>query len=108
MFRGLLIMAGIAAGWPPIVAVLASSVLFGLAHLYQGWLGMLLTALLGLGMAWLFLPTGSLLLPIVLHVLIDLRGLVMVPAVATPPAASRTALVASGPPLSTGDVEIGR
>jgi membrane protease YdiL (CAAX protease family) len=85
VFRGLLIAAGIAAGWPPIVAVLASSVLFGLAHLYQGWLGMLLTTLLALIMAWIYLPTGSLLLPIVLHVLIDLRGLVMVPAVATPP-----------------------
>jgi membrane protease YdiL (CAAX protease family) len=100
VFRGLLIMAGIAAGWPPIVAVLASSVLFGLAHLYQGWLGMLLTPVLGLGMAWIFLPTGSLLFPIVLHVLIDLRGLVMVPAVAIPPQPSTVDLVAPGLPLS--------
>ena len=97
LFRGLLVMAGIAAGWPPIVAVLASSVLFGLAHLYQGWLGLLLTPVLGLGMASLFLPTGSLLFPIVVHTLIDLRGLVMVPAVATPPEGSAPATATSAP-----------
>jgi membrane protease YdiL (CAAX protease family) len=85
VFRGLLIMAGIAAGWPPIVAALANSVLFGLTHLYQGWLGILLTTALGLAMTYFVLPTGSLLFPIVLHILIDLRGLVMVPAVATTP-----------------------
>jgi len=85
-FRGVLIMAGIAAGWPPIVAALASSVLFGLAHLYQGWLGIGLTAVLGLTMTYFLLPTGSLLFPIVLHILIDLRGLVIVPAVAISPA----------------------
>ncbi|HTJ33270.1 MAG TPA: CPBP family intramembrane glutamic endopeptidase [Dactylosporangium sp.] len=85
VFRGLLITAGIAAGWSPLVAAMASSVLFGMAHLYQGWLGMLLTAVLGQAMAYFYLPTGSLLIPIVLHTLIDLRGLVMVPAVATSP-----------------------
>jgi uncharacterized protein len=85
MFRGVLIMAGIAAGWPPVIAALVSSVLFGLAHLYQGWFGMLLTAVLGLAMTYFVLPTGSLLFPIVLHILIDLRGLVIVPAVAISP-----------------------
>jgi len=85
VFRGVLIMAGIAAGWPPIVAALASSVLFGLAHLYQGRLGIGLTAVAGLAMTYFLLPTGSLLFPIVLHILIDLRGLVMVPAVAISP-----------------------
>jgi uncharacterized protein len=102
LFRGLLITAGIAAGWPPIVAVLASSALFGLVHLYQGWLGMLLAPVLGLAMAWLYLPTGSLLFPIVLHALIDLRGLVMVPAVATPPEPPTGDLATPGPPLPDG------
>jgi membrane protease YdiL (CAAX protease family) len=58
LFRGLMIMAGMAAGCSSILAVLASSVVFGLGHLYQGWLGVLLTPVLGLAMAWLFLPTG--------------------------------------------------
>jgi uncharacterized protein len=85
VFRGLLIAAGIAAGLPPIVAALASSVLFGMAHLYQGRLGMLLTTGTGLAMTYFVLPTGSLLFPIVLHILVDLRALVMVPPVATSP-----------------------
>lgn len=84
-FRGLRIAAGIAAGWPPIVAAMASSVLFGMAHLYQGWLGILLATAGGLAMTYFFLPTGSLLFPIILYILIDLRALVMVPAVATSP-----------------------
>lgn len=81
VFRGVLIVAGISAGLSPVAAALASSVLFGLAHVYQGWLGVLLTAVLGMAMTYFFLPTGSLVFPIVLHILIDLRGLVMVPAV---------------------------
>lgn len=83
VFRGLLVMAGIAAGWPPIIAALAAGALFGGTHLYQGRLGMLLTTALGLALTWFFVATGSLLFPIVLHILIDLRGLVMVPAVTT-------------------------
>jgi membrane protease YdiL (CAAX protease family) len=98
LFRGLLIAAGVAAGWPLIVVVLAGSVLFGLGHLYQGWLGVLLTTLVGLAMVWVYLPTGSLLVPIVIHALIDLRALVMVPVVATSPEPSTVDLVEPGPP----------
>ena len=47
--------------------------LFGLAHWYQGRLGMLATGVLGAVLTQLYLTTGSLLLPMVLHVLIDLR-----------------------------------
>jgi hypothetical protein len=38
-------------------------------------------------MTYFFLPTGSLLFPIGLHILIDLRALVMVPPVVTAPEA---------------------
>ncbi|GAA0561650.1 hypothetical protein GCM10010172_51070 [Paractinoplanes ferrugineus] len=79
MFRGLLVLAGLAAGLPPVAAAPAASVLFGAAHLYQGRSGMLGTAGLGLVLCYFYLPTGSLLFPIVLHVRLDLRALVMVP-----------------------------
>ncbi len=46
---------------------------------------MLLATALGLAMTYVFLPTGSLLFPIVLHILIDLRGPIMIPAVASSP-----------------------
>lgn len=52
-----------------------TSVAFGLAHIGQGWKQLLATPLIGLGLGFLFLGTGSLLLPILLHVSIDLRAL---------------------------------
>ena len=47
--------------------------LFGLAHWYQGRLGVLATGAVGAFLTQLYLTTGSLLLPMLLHVLIDLR-----------------------------------
>jgi len=72
--------AALRAAWPqlplaPTVAVLALA--FGWAHVYQGLGGVLATALLGGLFAWLYLSTGSLLLPMLLHVLIDLRALLV-------------------------------
>jgi membrane protease YdiL (CAAX protease family) len=61
------------------VAMVASSVLFGLAHTYQGVLGVLFTGLAGYWLAGLFVVTGSLLLPIVVHALVDLRLLLVLP-----------------------------
>jgi membrane protease YdiL (CAAX protease family) len=68
------------AAWPslplaPTVIVLALA--FGWAHFYQGATGMAATAVLGGLFAWLYLATGSLLLPVLLHVLIDLRALLV-------------------------------
>ena len=48
---------------------------FGWAHLYQGWTGMLATGIFGALLAGLYIASGSLLLPMLLHVLIDLRAL---------------------------------
>lgn len=50
---------------------------FGWAHLYQGWTGMLATGLLGALLAGIYVWTGSLLVPMVLHVFIDLRALLL-------------------------------
>lgn len=56
-----------------LTAVILSTVLFGFAHLYQGWKGVLATGLLGALFAYLYAYTGSLILPIIIHILIDAR-----------------------------------
>jgi membrane protease YdiL (CAAX protease family) len=85
LYRGffLAVVAAVAGGLstPALVAVAAAA--FGLAHAYQGGAGVLTTGVLGGVLAALYLDTGSLLLPVVLHVLIDLRFL-LVPASALP------------------------
>ena len=57
--------------------VLVAAVLFGLAHSYQGITGMILTAFAGAVFCALYVATGSLLVPIALHILIDLRFAVL-------------------------------
>lgn len=54
-------------------ALVLSSCAFGVGHEYQGIRGILLTALLGGGLALLYIATGSLAWPMVVHALIDLR-----------------------------------
>jgi membrane protease YdiL (CAAX protease family) len=51
----------------------AGALIFGLAHAYQKIPGIVLTALAGAFFCVLYVKTGSLLLPIVLHALVDLR-----------------------------------
>ena len=53
--------------------IVVASVVFGLAHAYQRITGMLLTTLAGLLFCVLYVKTGSLLVPILLHILIDIR-----------------------------------
>lgn len=85
LYRGffLAVVAAVTGGLPAWALVVAAAVAFGLAHAYQGPAGILSTGLLGGGMAVMYLQTGSLLLPVVLHALIDLRFL-LVPAGALP------------------------
>lgn len=56
---------------------------FGLAHAYQGPAGVLTTGVLGGVLAAVYLQSGSLLLPMALHTVIDLRFL-LVPTSALP------------------------
>jgi membrane protease YdiL (CAAX protease family) len=81
LYRGffLAVVAALAGGLPTGVLVVVAALAFGLAHAYQGRAGVLTTGLLGGVMAALYLETGSLLLPVLLHALIDLRVL-LVPA----------------------------
>lgn len=62
-----------------VVAVAAASLLFGALHWYQGWLGVLTTAVLGALLAAVYLATGLLWLVVAIHVVIDLNGLVVRP-----------------------------
>jgi membrane protease YdiL (CAAX protease family) len=59
------------------VAVAVSSVIFGVVHIYQGITQVLATGAFGAAMAVLYLFSGSLLLPIIVHALLDLRILLL-------------------------------
>ena len=61
--------------WPTWCSVPA--VLFALGHVYQGAQGVLATGVLAVGFGALYLLTGSLLPSMLLHVLMDLRVLLI-------------------------------
>ncbi|MGY1724204.1 CPBP family intramembrane glutamic endopeptidase [Blastococcus sp. SYSU DS0533] len=95
LYRGFFLAAAAAVtGGPPAwLLVVVAAVAFGLAHAYQGRAGIVLTGVLGGVMALVYVDTGSLLLPVLLHALIDLRFL-LVPASALPVSVHE----ADGPP----------
>ena len=75
IFRGFLIAYLMAAlGTPFWVAAVLSSVVFGLAHAYQGPAGIPRVALLGGLFALLYGMTGSVLVPIVAHAVMDITS----------------------------------
>jgi membrane protease YdiL (CAAX protease family) len=90
LYRGFFLAAvsAVAGGLPAGALVAVAAVAFGLAHAYQGVGGVLVTGVLGAVMAAIYLDTRSLLLPVLLHALIDLRFLA-VPTRALPPAGVR-------------------
>ncbi|MBH0010177.1 CPBP family intramembrane glutamic endopeptidase [Salinibacterium sp. SWN1162] len=62
-----------------VVAIVASLVLFGLMHSYQGLAGIIVTTVLGAIFMAIYVLTGSILVTIIAHALIDLRSLVLIP-----------------------------
>lgn len=58
-------------------ALLLGALIFGLGHIYQGLKGFVATTLYGFLFAGLYVSTGNLVLPIVIHVFIDLRVLLL-------------------------------
>ncbi|WP_432928043.1 CPBP family intramembrane glutamic endopeptidase [Microbispora sp. CA-135349] len=81
VYRGLLIAFGVGVlGLGTAAAAALALVVFVAGHLYQGWKGLVVVALLGFWLTTVYLSTGSLLLPIMAHILIDVRGLVCMPA----------------------------
>jgi len=59
------------------LALVISAVIFGIQHLYQGTAGAAQSAVLGFLLGLLYLISGSLLLPILLHAIMDLRMLMI-------------------------------
>jgi membrane protease YdiL (CAAX protease family) len=75
IFRGLLIAAGVGLlGLPALAAGALSVALFSWGHVYQGRAGVVGAAVLGTLFTLLYLLTGSLLLPIILHIGQDLAA----------------------------------
>jgi membrane protease YdiL (CAAX protease family) len=73
MYRGVLmaVLASLLGWWP---AVVVGGVIFGLAHAYQGCLGIVKTGILGMLMSVLTIFSGTLVPAILLHVVIDLSS----------------------------------
>jgi len=55
-------------------AAVVSACVFGLGHGYQGWKGVVKTTIAGLVLGAIYIGTGSLLWPAILHALIDVQG----------------------------------
>ena len=62
-----------------LVAVIGSVMVFGALHFYQGWPGIVGATVIGVFLMVLYLATGSIIVAIVTHALIDLRSLVLIP-----------------------------
>ncbi len=73
LYRGFLLayLAFYFGAWP---AVLIGGIAFGIAHAYQGVSGIVKTGVVGLLAGALYVATGSLLWPMLLHTGIDLHG----------------------------------
>lgn len=63
---------------------LLATLLFAGAHRYQGWAGMAFSGLAGALLATLYLATGALWFAVLVHVLLNLNGLVLRPALLRP------------------------
>jgi membrane protease YdiL (CAAX protease family) len=61
------------------LAFALAAIVFGLAHLYQGAVGVIATTLLGVLLTAVYLASGSIWLAVLLHMVIDLVGLVLRP-----------------------------
>lgn len=62
-----------------VLAFIVAAILFGIAHLYQGWVGMVATAGVGAVMTAIYLATGTIWAPVLVHATIDFSGLVFRP-----------------------------
>lgn len=81
IFRGFLIRYFMAAPFhfSVVPAVLASAFVFGIDHGYQGWQGMLTTTFFALVLTAIYFAAGNLWVPMLFHVLMDLRLLLIMP-----------------------------
>jgi membrane protease YdiL (CAAX protease family) len=82
IYRGFLIpfLATGPVALGPWGAILIAAIVFGLAHGYQGWTGMVATGVIALLMTTLFIASGHLWLPMLVHALMDIRILLLWPS----------------------------
>ena len=78
-FRAALPIAMHAVTGDAMLAMVLATLLFAGAHRYQGRTGMLGTGVAGMVFGWLYLASGSLLVPIAVHALLNLSSLVLRP-----------------------------
>lgn len=77
VFRGWLLATLHTLGLSGTALLVVGAVAFGLAHSYQGITGMVVTGLAGAFFCGLYIVTGSLLVPILLHAAVDIRFAIM-------------------------------
>ena len=63
----------------PLLAIGASVLIFGLAHAYQGWKGVAATMIAGAVLTAMYLKSGSLVKPMLVHAAIDVISLLVRP-----------------------------
>ena len=58
----------------PFLALFAPSILFSLAHYYQGWISVLKIFIFSTLLSWIFISSKSIYINMIIHFLIDLTG----------------------------------
>ncbi|GHC93964.1 hypothetical protein GCM10007079_43960 [Nocardiopsis terrae] len=79
LYRGLFITLVASMGAPLWSAAVLSILLFSAAHAYQGWWGLLSAGFSGTLFTVLYLGTGSLVVPVLVHVALNLRSVAFPP-----------------------------
>lgn len=79
MFRLALPALIYGASGSSIAAIAGSVLLFGALHVYQGVAGVVVTTVVGAVLMTFYLVSGTIIVPIIVHALIDLRSLVIIP-----------------------------
>jgi membrane protease YdiL (CAAX protease family) len=103
VFRGFLIAALTPVFGSILPAVIASCILFGVLHSYQGFIGGIRAGILGLALAIPFAVTGSLVASMVAHILIDVvAGLWLMPEPDPAHALHQSAMFQSGDAHESG------
>ena len=61
------------------IGIVGSTLLFGITHYYQGWVGVIATSGFGAVFMFLYLFTQQIWVPIALHVILDINALLVIP-----------------------------
>ena len=81
MFRLALPLVATLATGSAATGIAIAAVTFGLMHWYQGWTGVILTGLISYFFFALYVQTGNLLVPIIIHAVLDLLVVVVRPSI---------------------------